>query len=55
MTFDDFRKEMKVTEGEARELVHHLAAMRMRATLDLLNRIPPDKTAADLIEEQRRS
>jgi hypothetical protein len=53
MTFDEFTKEMKVTEAEAHELVHHLAAIRMRATLRLLNTIKPDKTAAQIIEENR--
>lgn len=54
MTFDEFRQEMKLTEGEAHEIVHYLAAMRMRQTLGLLNKIPPDKTAAQIIEEQKR-
>lgn len=55
MTLYEFIKEMKVTDAEAHELVHHLAAVRMRATLGLLNTIRPDKTAAHIIEEQRRS
>jgi len=55
VTFDEFRKEMKLTESEAHDLVHYLAALRMRETLGLLSKIPPDKTAAEIIEEHRRS
>ena len=55
MTFDEFRKEFKVTEAEAHELVHHLAALRMRETLSLLNRIPPDKTAGEIIKDWQDS
>ena len=54
MTFDEFRQEMKLTEGESHEMVHYLAAIRMRQTLGLLNKIPPDKTAGEIIEEHRR-
>jgi hypothetical protein len=55
MTFDDFRKQFGVTESEAHELVHQLAARRMRETLALLNRIPPDKSAGEIISEWRAS
>lgn len=55
VTFDEFRKDMKLTEAEAHELVHYLAALRMRETLGLLRQIPPDKTAGQIIEEHRRS
>jgi hypothetical protein len=55
MTFSEFCAEFRVTEAEAHELVHHLAAFRMRRTLDLLAGIKPDKTAAQIIEEQRGS
>jgi hypothetical protein len=53
MTFEEFHKDMKLTEGEAHELIYLLAAIRMRKTLEMLNRIPPDKTAADQINEWR--
>lgn len=55
MTFDEFCKEMKLTEGEAHVLVYHLAAVRMRETLGLLNKIQPDKSATQIIEDHRRS
>jgi hypothetical protein len=55
MTFEEFCKEFKVDEAEAHELVYHLAAVRMRATLSLLSTIKPDKTTAQIIEEHRQS
>jgi hypothetical protein len=55
MTFDEFRKDLKLTEGEAHDLIYHLAALRMRETLGLLNKIPPDKSASELINDWRAS
>lgn len=54
-TFTQFCQELRCTESEATELVYVLAAMRMRQTLRLLAHIKPDKTAAILIDEQKRS
>jgi len=55
MTFDKFCKDFKVTEAEAHDLVHHLAALRMSETLTLLNRITPDKTPDEIIKDWQRS
>lgn len=56
MTFSEFCADLRVTEGEAHELVWYLAAYRQRQTvLRLMPTIKPDKTAAQIIEEQRRS
>ena len=41
MTFAEFCTDLNVTEGEARELIYFLAAMRMRETLQLLNKASP--------------